>query len=147
MDNQQQGGALMITLVLLFMMSIMGVSSMRSATLEKRMSGNAVHLSTTRQAAESVTELVLGNTNNLEAALSSGIGVTTSPAVNLDSHEALTTDAALTYKGLGPPIGNSLGVNSGFAAIRFEAAGKGEITSVEAQSILVQGAYRIAPSP
>lgn len=144
--HRQTGGALIVAMMLMFMMSLMGVASMRAATIEKRMSTNAVHSYSTMQIAESATELTLGNTNNLEQALRSGVNNTVVTDVSSLTNAAVETDAELTYTGKGPPIGTSLGVNSGFAAIRYTSSGRSAIPSVAAESIVVQGAYRVVPS-
>jgi len=144
--HEQQGGALMISLVLIFMMTLMGISSMRSATLEKRMAANSVHKSIALQAAESATELALGRQSNLEGALVLD-GYPYSATVDLDSEKNINIGADVAFKGIGAPLGFGLGAGSGFTAYRYEATGTASIPVIEAQSQIVQGAYRIAPSP
>lgn len=144
--NKQQGGALMISMVLIFMMSIMGVSSMRSATLEKRMAANSVHKSVVLQAAESATELAIGKRWNLEQALDKN-GVEHQATVNLNDNTALSLGAVVEFKGKGPPLGFGLGVGSGFVAYRYETTGGAQLSSIQAESVVVQGAYHIAPDP
>jgi len=142
--TRQRGGALMISIVLIFMMSLMGVSAMRSATLEKRMATNSVHKATTLQAAESATELAVGEPDNLSGAFVEQ-GDAYVPSVNLNANTELSIDAEVRFIGMGPAINNSIG-SGGFAALRFEATGNAEIDSVKARSRIVQGAYRIAPT-
>lgn len=144
--KKQQGGALMVALVLIFMMSVMGISSMRSATLEKRMATNSVHKSTALQAAESATELAIGNTTNLTNALNNS-GSEVTATVSLNANTALTLGATVKYTGMGPPIGFGLGADSGFVAFRFQIKGNSTLSGVNAASEVVQGAYIIAPSP
>jgi len=52
-DKSQRGGALLVAMVMIFMLSIMGISVMRSSTLEHRMAVNAIRTAATFQAAES----------------------------------------------------------------------------------------------
>ncbi|MBX2884101.1 MAG: hypothetical protein KTR32_29370 [Granulosicoccus sp.] len=145
-NKKQHGGALMVALVLIFMMSIMGISSMRSATLEKRMATNSVHKSTALQAAESATELAIGKTSNLTNALNSG-GTPVNATVSLNNNTALTLNATVQYTGMGPPIGFGLGADSGFVAFRYQAKGTSKLNGVNAAAEVIQGAYIIAPSP
>lgn len=142
--KKQQGGALMVALVLIFMMSIMGISSMRSATLEKRMATNSVHKSTALQAAESATELAIGNSANLLNALNNP-GTEVNATVSLNTNTALTIGAKMKYTGKGPSIGDSLGVGSGNIAYRYQATGTSSLSGVNAASEVVQGAYYTAP--
>lgn len=52
--NQQSGAVLVTSLILLLVMTLIGLSSMRSTTLEERMSGNARNSETAFQASEAV---------------------------------------------------------------------------------------------
>jgi len=144
--NKQHGGALMISMVLIFMMSVMGISSMRSATLEKRMAANSVHKSVVLQAAESATELAIGKRWNLEQALDRD-GAEHEASVALNTDTALSLNAVVEFKGLGPPLGFGLGAGSGFTAYRYETKGDASLAEIQAKSVVIQGAYHIAPSP
>ena len=59
--GREGGAALLVAMVLIFMLSIMGVSVMRSSAIEKRMATNAAQSTTTLYAAESVTEQMLNS--------------------------------------------------------------------------------------
>lgn len=142
--HKQRGGALMISLVMIFMMSLMGISAMRSATLEKRMATNSVQKATTLQAAESATEIALGNTDTLAGAFTAQ-GTPYGPQISLNTNTSLSIDAAVHFVGMGAAINNSIG-SGGFSALRFEATGNASIPSVQARSSIVQGAYRLAPT-
>ena len=134
----------MISLVLIFMMSLMGISAMRSASLEKRMATNSVHKATTLQAAESATELAVGNESNLSGAFVAQ-GTDYAAQVSLNTNTALAVNASVKFIGMGAPLKNSIG-SGGFSALRFESTGNAAIASVQARSRIVQGAYRLAPS-
>jgi type IV pilus assembly protein PilX len=146
-NNKEAGSALMVSLVLIFMMSLMGVSSMRSATLEKRMSTNSVHKSTVLQAAESATELAIGNQSNLNAALALNGNSSHQATVALGSNSALQLNAEVTYVGMGPPLGDSLGAGGGFVAYRYESRGTAELPDINANATVIQGFYTRAPAP
>jgi len=140
MKNKQTGAALMVSLVLIFMMSVMGISAMRSANLDKRMSTNAVHKSRTFQAAESITELALDDRGALGKALTSG-GVVMSD-VKLNTDENLKTKVTLEFTGMGMVSGWS----TTFMGPQFQVVGTGEIENVYAKTRIVQGAYVPAPA-
>lgn len=130
----------MISLVLIFMMSLMGISSMRSATLDKRMSANAVHKSRSFQAAESITELALNDRDALGTAVTTGTAVTV--LVSLNDNEQLVTEATIEYTGLGMVDGWS----TTFSGPQFEVVGDANLASVNARSNVIQGAYVPAPA-
>lgn len=144
----QRGGALMVALVLIFMLSVMGMSAMRESTLEKRMATNSVHKASTLQAAESATEITLNDPDNLSAAFTSastggtGANVPLPPNINTE----LQTSARIFFAGSGPPIGFSLGSGAGFQALRFVVRGNASIDAVQSNSQVAQGANRTVPS-
>lgn len=130
----------MISLVLIFMMSLMGISAMRSATLDKRMSTNAVHKSRSFQAAESITELALDDRQALGAAITSGSVVPVQVSLNDDVQ--LVTEATIEYTGMGMVDGWS----TTFSGPQFEVVGDANLASVKARTNVVQGAYVPAPA-
>ncbi len=132
----------MVSLVLLFMMSIMGIQAMRSASLDRRMSTNAVHKSVTFQAAESATELALDNMNSLSAAITSGLQVPVTVPVTLNDDEHLDTNASVQYTGRAM----ALGWGNNFAAFQFEVIGDAALGDVNAKTNIVQGAFVAAPA-
>ena len=71
-DRHQRGGALLVAMIMIFMISIMGVSVMQSSTLERQMTTNAIQARETFQAAESTTEEALNNPDNLSASFVAG---------------------------------------------------------------------------
>lgn len=135
----------MVALVLIFMLSVMGMSAMRESTLEKRMATNSVHKASTLQAAESATEITLSDADNLSAAFTSpstGVQITLPSSINTE----LQTAAVATYVGSGPPVGFSLGSGGGFQALRFVVRGNANIDSVQSTAQVAQGAYRTVPA-
>lgn len=148
--QRQSGTALLVALIMIFMISVMGISAMRSSTLESRMAANAIQTANAFQAAESSTEILLNDHTNLEAALAdmdNGYGFQTEDELN-GSAISLDSRADTLFVGYGAAPGWSLGESStGFAAIRFRTTGTGTITAVRANSVVEQGAFRIAPTP
>ncbi len=155
--KKQQGGALLVAMIMIFMLSIMGVSAMRGSTLERRMATNSIQTATTFQGAESASEMILNNTNNLTMALnvanvgavnSGEVGQSTAVNVHVDLKQGIGLDsnAEVRYIGDGPAYGFSAGSgSSNFVAYRFEAIGNANVEAVRANAQVTQGAYRIAP--
>ena len=145
----QRGGALLVAMIMIFMLSVMGVSVMRSSTLEKRMAVNAIQSSTTFQAAESASDLALNDRDNLTLVHSLGEDHAALPlpipAVRTDiGMESIST---LEYMGKGIAEGFSLGEGSNnYESLRYVARGVSAIESVRSQSSVEQGAYRVVPA-
>ena len=144
----QRGSALLVAIVMIFILSLMGVSAMRGATLEKRMAVNAVQTSATFQAAESASDLALNKTSYLNAAYQNGLN----NELALDIDEVNTTvgmqsESTLEYVGeLGLIDGWSAGVGTqAFTGLVYVSRGVTAIPAVRSQATVEQGAYRIVP--
>lgn len=143
--QKQQGAALLVAMVLLFMMSVLGVTAMRESTLEKKMTTNSVHKSSTFQSAESATDMAIGDPDNLSAAFTAN-GAHLQIELPPTSNTQMKADANLYFAGSGPPVGFSLGTGGGFQALRFVAEGFAEIAAVQSATAVHQGAYRTVPA-
>ena len=141
----QTGGALLVAMVMIFMLSIMGVSAMRSSTLNKRMTANAIQSSVTFQAAESASNLALNQTTNLNTAINAGVGEEVHIEItNIQSDIGLQTESTLELVDTGGLVpGSSEGV---FQGAWFVARGIASIDSVRSQSTVEQGAYQLIPA-
>lgn len=155
MLNTQGGGALLVALIIIFMLSIMGVSSMRGSTLEKRMATNSIQTATTFQAAESMNEVAINNTTNLTRALNRAniervrqgiLDQSNKLHVEYDLQQAVdvSNEATVEYVGIGPAFGFSAG---GFVAYRYSIESAASVNAVRAAGEVTQGAYRVAPAP
>lgn len=143
--NSQRGGALLVAMVMIFMLSIMGVSVMRGSTLEHRMAVNAIRTAATFQAAESASNLAINRHQNMTAAQQKGINgrhIVSQISVN-PSVINLASNSSLSFTGEGSlPEGFSGGE---FEALYFVATGVSSMTNSGTQSTIEQGAYRIVP--
>lgn len=145
--SRQHGGVLVVATVLLFVMSMLGVASMRGSTMEQRMASNAVHASTVFQAAESVTEATLNDAAQLGAAYELG-GETLDASIDLKLGSGVSVDGTLRYVGDGAALEYSLGEGSGnFMSLRYEARGNAALTAARSYSSVTQGASRVVPAP
>ena len=139
----------MVSLVMLLLMTILGLTAMSSATMEQKMVANSQDINTTLQASESATRAVLTDLNVLGSAINSNAPV--SADVRLDSgfnlaNQPVKSQAAVTYLGESPVDGFSLGVsNKAFAAHHFQIAGKGTMSG-NVTTETVQGIYRVGAS-
>lgn len=141
--NQQRGTALLVALVLIFMMTVLGLTAMRESSLEKRMTTNSVHKSTAFQAAESATELTINDLENLNAAFAAN-GTRTTVDVPQPSNTEVSLQGAIEYTGSGLPVGFSSG--SGFETLRYRVEGSADIDSVQSSSRVNQGITRLVPA-
>lgn len=153
--NTQRGGALLVALILIFMLSVMGVSSMRGSTLEKRMATNSIQTATTFQAAESMNEVAINNTSNLNTALNSAdvqrvrdgfLDEASKVKIEYDLQQAIdvSNEATVEYVGVGQAFGFSA---DAFVSYRYYIESAASVDSVRSSGQVTQGAYRIAPAP
>jgi len=155
--QRQHGGALLVAMILIFMLSIMGVSSMRGSTLERRMASNSVQAATTFQGAESGSEVMLNDTANLseainianvDAVMDGNMALSPKLVKVIDMKQAIgmESDAEIQFTGFGPAYGFSAGnASSNFMAYRYEVKADAKIRAVRSNASVIQGAYRIAP--
>ncbi len=144
----QRGGALLVAMVMIFMLSVMGASVMRSSTLEKRMATNAIQSSATFQAAESASNLALNKPLNLTTAYSAGLNRNVLlPIAEVQGDIGLESRSVLEWVGTGAAPGYSLGEGtSGFEGLYYVSTGVSAIDAARSQSTVEQGAYRIVPA-
>ncbi len=138
----QSGGALLIAMILLFMISIMGISVMQSSTLEHRMATNAIESKAVFQSAESVTDFALNNDSNITAAFDKGVGNPHKVTLNMDGSSRISSNASLEYVGGSIVPGSSIGL---FEGLRFEVRGKGLRENIAGAGV-AQGAVREVPA-
>ncbi len=142
---KQTGAVLVISLLMLLVMTLIGVTAMSTATLEEKMAANSQYTNMSFQASESAVEGVVNNIDLIQQALNAGVGNPISRNVDLDnSHVASTGE--LEFRVQGPAPGYSAGEDQGsFTAFHFIARGIGTMPAVNARTDTSQGVYRIAP--
>jgi len=147
LDSRQNGGALLVAMVMIFMLSVMGVSVMRSSTLEKKMTINAIQSSATFQAAESASNLALNNPDNLSLVHTAGLDTRVVLQIDeVNTGIGLESRSTLEYVGRRAAEGFSLGEgSSNFESLLFIAKGVSAIDATRSQSNVEQGAFRIVP--
>ncbi len=145
--SNQQGAILAVSLIMLFLLSILGLAVMRTSTLEEKMAANALHEDIAFQAAETVSEEAMSDPDNMTDAFDSGSSSVSIPFSNPNMPMVQAT-TILSYSGEGLPPEYSLGLGQGkFQAYRFVVDTTGTINEANTKTRIIQGAYRIAPAP
>jgi len=131
---------------MIFMMTILGLTAMRESSLEKRMTTNSVHKSSTFQSAESATDLIINNIDNFSDAYAQPNQPLT-VTLPTPSNTEMTVTGTIEYTGLGAADGFSLGKTSGggFQVLRFRVEGDAEIVNVQSSTKVRQGSLRTVP--
>ena len=131
----ERGAALLVAMVLIFMLSVLGASSMRGATLEGRLADNALAKEMTFQAAESSADRLLRRDDVLESVVC-GAPLEDEPfgAANLVAAQETFVD--LADRGATHVPGYSI---DQFGARRFEVVGRSELATLDTETVIVQG--------
>jgi len=141
--KKQTGAVLLISMLMLLVMTLIGISTMNTARFEEKMSANSMNMNKALQASESAVDAALSDIANLVTALNTGTTVTIS--VNLGD-AAVTSSADVTYMGATNAPGFSLGNNQGsFSTYQFEALGTGSVPAANATAVTGQGVFRVGP--
>ena len=142
--TNQQGAALLVSMVLIFMLTILGIASMRDATLEGQLATNSIQKEITFQSAESATDIVLaiedaGDDKAIEAvickeAIKLAMDDLSKPGVQ-------NTTVTLEYGGQSIPTGWSLGGPIG--GRRFTVTGQSNLPGASTGTRISQGVVAI----
>lgn len=140
LTGKQRGMALLVSIVLIFIMSILGVSAMRSATLEGRMVSNAYQKELTLQAAESASDQVTANDVLIESAICAPNEIR-SQKQELNAGGKLTTEGTLSYGGRTLVLNYS----ADFGMVKFITGGEATINGTNVKSRVTQGITLMGP--
>ena len=150
--SAQQGSALIISLMILLVMTIVGVATMNSSMLEEKMATNNNDMTITFQAAEAGIGTGITDAKPPDAEF-----FTTSKSAYMDTCNGTPTDGPikvynigatgtttiantqLTTKNMVHHINSSMGIFSGYN-VEFKADGR--MTTTDAKAINVQGALK-----
>ena len=143
--HSQRGGALLIAIIMIFMLSILGISVIRGSTLEYRMAINAIRTAATFQAAESASNFAINSHENMTEAYNRGLNgrfIVSTASVN-PTVTSLESNSSLSYTGTALVEGFSAGE---FTGLVFVATGVSTMENSGTQSTIEQGALRIVPA-
>ena len=137
--NRQQGAVLVMALVMLTVLTLIGVSSMSSSTLELKVAGNTQQHDIAFQAAQTVIDIAASedplNTNNYQVF---NMGV--EQIINYASADSMATaQAATVWAGCKKNIGSSLEEGKAPASNFFNVRATGMTITGSSLSVQVQG--------
>ncbi len=137
--KSQQGVTLFVALIMLVIISLLGVTALKNASIEEQMSSNLYQKNITFQASESAVESTITNTALIAQVLSSTTPVNQTVAVPIPN-----TTASVSYSstGAGPVLGSSTNV---FSGQRIMITSTGQIPAVNARTVTVHGIVRTVP--
>ncbi len=139
LPQRQTGMALIVVLIFMFLLTVLGVSSMTTSSLEERMASNAQSQMGTFQTAESAIAETIVNTATFTSAVNAPAG--TNNSYTLGTHTATTK--TIVESGSNQIMeGYSLG---SFQAIPFTIEATSTSSGTGARSRLSQGVKRLAP--
>lgn len=138
--KNQQGAALMVSMVLIFMLTILGISAMREATLEGQLAANATQKEVTFQSAESVTDIILAIEDAADT--KSVVAVVCKPQNEFDMNDlsmgnAQETKVTVEYGGQSLPTG--WGIGGPVGGRRFVVTGESNLPGASTGTRIAQG--------
>lgn len=138
----QRGTALIMSLVILMILTILGVTAMSTASLEEKMSGNTQETNKAFEAAESGLNDAMNASGGLDLNTSSLSPKTLSPFSYDGGKSGSATVSTWFVQFTAPKRGSGYGSN--FEAANFEQASTGT-TTVGAKAVVHQGVAQIVP--
>ena len=138
---RERGAVLIVSLILLVVMTLLGVTSMNSTSLEEKMAANTQITTRAFQTAE--TGLSIAFNDNDAYDLSGAYD----PASSTVSGTSDVVDLEGDFKGWSPPPSGSLYSATSFQAAHFDFTSVGQVGggSNTVSTTLHGGAYQIAP--
>lgn len=142
--NKQQGAVLVMALVMLTVLTLIGVSSMSSSTLELKVAGNTQQHDIAFQAAQSIIDIAASedplNTNNYQVFISDPADPLFEQMINYASADGAATGQAATYwVGCKKNIGSSLEEGKAPASNFFNVRATGQTITGSSSSVQMQG--------
>ena len=142
--NTQHGAVLVMALVMLTVLTLIGVSSMTSSTLELKVAGNTQQHDTAFQAAQPLIDITASedplNTNNYQVFKVDPMAPGYEQIINYSSIDGqATAQAATIWVGCKKNIGSSLEEGKAPASNFFNVRATGQTITGSSSSVQVQG--------
>ncbi len=142
--NKQQGAVLVMSLVMLTVLTLIGVSSMSSSTLELKVAGNTQQHDIAFQAAQTVIDIAASedplNTNNYQVFITDSADPGFEQTINYASVDGEATGQAATFwVGCKENMGSSLEEGKGLQSNFFNVRATGMTVTGSSSSVQVQG--------
>jgi type IV pilus assembly protein PilX len=148
LPRKQEGAALVVSLIILLVMTLIGVSSMSTSLLQEKMASNAQSSNITFQAAESAVGMLVrdiveaGDQSDLNEAMGAANGIGSLNVVDLEDPR-VSTSYQVTYLGVVTlSSGGSLDADESSTTLqaqRFDVASTASIDATGAQTVIKQG--------
>ena len=142
-NRYERGTALIMSLVILMILTILGITAMSTASLEEKMSGNTQESTRAFEAAESGLNSALSTAGGLDLNTSYSLPKTLSRVDYGAGGKSGRADVTTWFVQFSPPKRGS-GYGSNFDAANFELASTGS-TTVGAKAVIHQGEAQIVP--
>ncbi|OED36354.1 hypothetical protein AB833_27410 [Chromatiales bacterium (ex Bugula neritina AB1)] len=139
LPKNQQGATLFIALIMLVIISLLGVTALKNASIEEQMSSNLYQKNITFQASESAVESTINNASLISQVLTSTTPINQTVSVPIPN---ATANVTYTSTGVGPSIGNS----QQFGGQRIMITSTGQIAAVNARTVTIHGIVRTVPN-
>ncbi|HEB63262.1 MAG TPA: hypothetical protein ENJ07_02140 [Gammaproteobacteria bacterium] len=137
--QKQQGIALIASLLMLLVMTLIGLTALERTTIEEKMAANSQQKAITFQAAETAIQQFISTSS--DAVYTNSINSVDTTIAYHQEGDAVSRSASLEYLGETIVLGNSIG-DLGY---EFELTGVGSIGGTAASSTNVQGMVYIMP--
>jgi Tfp pilus assembly protein PilX len=139
-QRNQQGFVLVLVLVMLAVLTLIGVSSMTSSSMELKAVGNAKQHSIAFNVVQSVIEYAVSSDPAVVAALDFQTNdVNDTSTVTASVNKGTSLSATVQFSGCGVAPGSSLQPDKGFSYNFFNITASGANASGKASSTQVQG--------
>jgi Tfp pilus assembly protein PilX len=137
--HKQQGAVLAVSLIILLVLTVLGITAMRGVSLQEKMSANAMNRSSAFSASESAAIGAAADPNNLAAALTADhdVTVTVNPYV--------VSEAKIRFRQVTLAPNNSITLGKGRKAYHFDIEANGRVNAANARARTREGIYQIAP--
>ena len=142
--REQKGAVLVMALVMLTVLTLIGVSSMSSSTLELKVAGNTQQHDIAFQAAQTIIDIAASedplNTNNYQVFVTDPANPLFEQTINYASADGEATAQAATYwVGCKKNIGSSLEEGKAPASNFFNVRATGQTITGSSSSVQMQG--------
>ncbi len=141
-NRYERGTVLIMSLVILMILTILGITAMSTASLEEKMSGNTQESTRSFEAAESGLNTAMNTSGGLDLNTTYALPKTL-PQVDYGGGKSGSAVVTTWFVQFSPPKRGS-GYGSNFDAANFEQASTGT-TTVGAKSVIHQGVAQIVP--
>lgn len=143
LSKHEDGAALLVAMVILFMITVLGISSMQSSSVETQLATNTLVKETTFQSAESATDAILAVPDVLSDVLCQSAPNLTNMS-NLDRTDNQDTNVSVAYGGQALSPGYE--ISDRFSAHRFYITGESTVDDMNTTTKIVKGRSVVGPS-